>query len=206
MTLYEIISIITNAIIALCGSIAFFIFKSQQKEKLRTAATVIVGQISEIENKVIQLKNAKLELALIYKMPTILGENYWEQHKHLFAKRLSMPEFQLVQDFFDKSELIERRRKELLDILMTAWKDKSIVKHEVFGQLMKEYSLPDVSDDKILELNKKLEKFDSLLSPTEIINLPNILFETMDKNIQSITLLTGTSAFQKLYKKSYNKK
>ena len=78
-----------NIALVIVGATAFITYILENKRKVKTAATLIVKQIDEIENAVKGLATSEqINGAVIYKSKQILSENYWQKYRHLFLDKL----------------------------------------------------------------------------------------------------------------------
>ena len=120
------------------GLSAMIVYIFQKRDKKRSAATLILGQIDSIEEKIGILKNGhQLNNVVVYHSKTIISENTWEKYKHLFAKELSQSEHRMIQNFFDTAEQLERTRADIVMVIKNAWADKSSVEHQIIGEMIK---------------------------------------------------------------------
>ena len=186
-----------DILIAIVGLSAFIVYFMQKRDQRRVAATLIVGQIKTIEKRVSALKDDhSLGNIAVYRSKIILKENTWEKYNHLFVKGLNSSEYEIVQQFFDDAEQIERARKDIVTIIAKAWSDKSAIKHQIVGELLKE------NEDDVFE---KIENFKITYDPMDLVFTPDIVIQALVKKINNYCSLTGTTAFQKLLKYSFNK-
>ena len=126
-----------DLLLTLVGLSAFAVYYIEKYDKKRTAATLVINQIDEIDEQLSALKHEpQLNGQVIYNAKTVIDQNVWEQYKHLFAKTLDKSEYELIQKFFDNAERVERVRLELVDMIVTAWHDKSAVTHETISNMI----------------------------------------------------------------------
>lgn len=63
------------------GLSAMIVYIFQKRDKKRSAATLILGQIDSIEEKIGILKNGhQLNNVVVYHSKTIISENTWEKY------------------------------------------------------------------------------------------------------------------------------
>ena len=68
MSTYEIISLIINTLIMVAGFSAIIIYKVQKRDKIKTAATILISQIDAIESIIKDLRSTNpLTNEIIYK-------------------------------------------------------------------------------------------------------------------------------------------
>ena len=184
-----------DLLVAIVGLSALLIYYFQKRDRLYSAATLIVGQIDQIEKSISILKDdPQLGNISIYNTKVIIRENMWEKYKHLFVKRLTTPEYELVQRFFDHAEQLERSRIDINGTILNAWKDKSTIEHQFVGQMILEgKSIAEITE------------FSSNFRPLDLVFTPDITINALVKSLQNFNELKGTSAYTKIRKKSYNR-
>lgn len=184
-----------DLLVSLVGLTAIVVYKFEKRDRLRTAATLIQGQIDSIEKQVLALKNVQeLNNIVIYNSQVILKENLWEQYKHLFVKLLNSSEYGLIQSFYDNAERLERSRLDIVGTITAAWRDKSTVEHQVIGQIVKENEA---------NWDQKMALFQSTYRPLDIVFTPTIVISALTKSLNNSFPVSGTTAYQKIQKKSY---
>ena len=77
-----------NLALIIVGLSAVWIYKAQEKGKLRDAASLIVLQIDELQKRVPELQSyitdKGLNSAAFYESLPLIDVNYWNKYKHLF--------------------------------------------------------------------------------------------------------------------------
>lgn len=196
-----------DILLVLVGLSAFITYFWQKNDSKRAAATLLTSQIDAIEKSILQLKNDHdLGNQAVYNSGKIMNENLWEKYKHLFVKQLSQSEIDIIQRFFDNAEQIERTRIDLTRSMMIAWQQHGALQHRLAYTAMARKILTDDSDlddinlDKTewFALEKKLDKFDFSYTP-------NMVVESLMKALDNFVNLTGTTAYEKLRKSSFEK-
>ena len=122
----------------------------------------------------------------------------WEEYKHLFVKRLSRPNYNLVQEFFDNAEQLERARTDIINLIVNSWTNKSITEHQIIADYIKT-SPTDV------EARGKIDYFENIFRPLDIVYIPHIAINSLTKNLSDFRSLIGTSAYEDIQKYSYSK-
>lgn len=187
----------SDLLVSIVGLSAFAIYFIQKRDKVRSAATLILGQINSIEECVSELReDHQLGNISIYHSKVILRDNLWEQYKHLFVKRLSTPEYEIIQRFFENAEQLERAREDIINTITTAWKEKSVVLHQVIGGMV-------ASNEAVS--HEEIQKFQVPFGALDIVFTPDVAIQALTKNLNNFNFLTGTTAYEKIRKKSYNK-
>ena len=182
------------------GASALITYFLQKKNEYRAAATLIIGQVDCIEEQISELKHKpQLNNDAMYYVKSILQENMWERYKHLFVNKLSAPEYQLIQSFFDNTGTLARVRAEIVDLIITAWHDKSAVSHKIIADLLKEKAQSGNP------VEQKIETFKKDFSECDTSFTPNISIASLMVSLNNYYPLSGTTAYQKLKKISFSK-
>lgn len=196
MTTFEIWSLIINGFIAIAGFSAIIIYKAQKRDRIKTAATIVISQINSIEDVIKDLRsNNPLTNEIVYKSKSILENNTWSESKYLLSKRLGGHNVRLIEDFYAQAEELEKSRRAICHELIIAWEHKDYILQKHIAETV---NLSEEQRRKVLEeLNDKFECNSKTFSP----HLPiSILVD----NLSQFRYLLGTSAYEKLRKISYH--
>lgn len=190
----------SNLLLVCVGLSAFGVYYWQKRDEKRAAATLVKGQIDLIEARVSALKNDhQLGDISIYHSKTILHENLWEKYKHLLIKNLQKPDAEIIQKFFDSAEQIEDARSDIVKLMKISWENKGRVEIENIGLLMKENFTID-------QAMPPIQQFQQNYRPFSIGYIPDILITSIVKQLNDITMLSGTTAYQKIQHWSYDRR
>jgi len=187
------------------GLSAMIVYIFQKRDKKRSAATLILGQIDSIEEKIGILKNGhQLNNVVVYHSKTIISENTWEKYKHLFAKELSQSEHRMIQNFFDTAEQLERTRADIVMVIKNAWADKSSVEHQIIGEMIKN-DVITTSMPNEMRSSKEMTLFQDRYKPLDLVFTPDIAINSFVNNLNNFTMLSGTTAYEKIQHYSFGK-
>ena len=187
------------------GLSAMIVYIFQKLDKKRSAATLILGQIDSIEEKIGILKNGhQLNNVVVYHSKTIISENTWEKYKHLFAKELSQSEHRMIQNFFDTAEQLERTRADIVMVIKNAWADKSSVEHQIIGEMIKN-DVITTSMPNEMRSSKEMTLFQDRYKPLDLVFTPDIAINSFVNNLNNFTMLSGTTAYEKIQHYSFSK-
>lgn len=93
-----------NLGLILVGLSAVWIYKMQEKEKLRDAACMIVLQINELQKRVQEIQsyitNQGLNLTAFYESLPLIDVNYWNNYKHLFVRKIDNKSYDSINKFY----------------------------------------------------------------------------------------------------------
>ena len=187
------------------GLSAMIVYIFQKRDKKRSAATLILGQIDSIEEKIGILKNGhQLNNVVVYHSKTIISENTWEKYKHLFAKELSQSEHRMIQNFFDTAEQLERTWADIVMVIKNAWADKSSVEHQIIGEMIKN-DVITTSMPNEMRSSKEMTLFQDRYKPLDLVFTPDIAINSFVNNLNNFTMLSGTTAYEKIQHYSFSK-
>lgn len=188
----------SELLVSLVGLSAFVIFFLEKNDKKHSAATLVIGQIDLIEKRVMSLKEEQQlgNIAIYHSKPIIKGQNMWEEYKHLFVKKLSRSEYDNLQQFFDNAEQLERARQEILTTIANAWSYKS----EIEQQNVAQYIVLAEENPKV-----PMADFQRIYRALDLVFTPDIVIASLTKNLNNFKCLSGSTAYQKIQKYSYNK-
>lgn len=191
---------ICDLLLVIGGLSAFVLYFIKRKEEKKMAATLIIGQIDSIDKQISLIREeGVVNDVKIFKIKPILKENMWEKYRHLFIKELCSSERELVQRYFEHVEQLEKTRVDIVNNIYAAWENKSTVEHQIVGETMYKDCIENGNS---LE---KLELFRQRFRACELLFLPTIAVDSFVGGINNFYMLSGTTAYEKLHKKSYLK-
>lgn len=86
------------------GSFALIIYKLQERKKISEAASLIVLQIEELQERVREIstfiENGKLNDINFYESLPLMNENYWDKYKHYFVQEIDASSFTSLNLFY----------------------------------------------------------------------------------------------------------
>jgi hypothetical protein len=88
------------------GLIAIYVFKLQKKNQEINAATTILLEIRNAENKINEIIE-RLDKQSHTDLPSVLPTNSWRRNSHLFVKHLDLDNIELLNTFYTSCEIIE---------------------------------------------------------------------------------------------------
>lgn len=138
-----------NLALIIVGLSAVWIYKAQEKGKLRDAASLIVLQIDELQKRVSELQSyitdKGLNSAAFYESLPLIDVNYWNKYKHLFIRKMDNKSFDNLNKFYqyvtsmqEQQELMKNLQKQFFFVKQSAisnWEFSFIVEtlKEVFA-------------------------------------------------------------------------
>lgn len=95
---------ISNFVIIIVGLSAFWIYKAQEKAKIRDAASLVVLQIDELQTRVQEIQSyitdKGLNFSAFYESLPLLDVNYWNKYKHLFIQKIDNKSYNNLNKFY----------------------------------------------------------------------------------------------------------
>ena len=203
-----------NILLVLVGLSAFGVYFKQKRDEIRTAATLVKGQIDLIEERISALKNDhQLGNIAVYNSKIIIQENLWEKYKHLLVKGLQKSDAAIIQKFFDNAEQVEHARSDIIKTLTNSWEHKSAVEHRIIGDMIQteiSKSLPEDCKEgrggnyQLQISTNGIEAFRKVYRPLDIVFTPDIAISALVKHLNGFDMLSGTTAYQTIQKWSYD--
>ena len=182
------------------GASAFFTYLLENRRKIKTASTLIIKQIDEIETVVKEMKaTPTLSDGVIYKSKQVITRNYWQDQRHLLLRKLKHSEFIAIEKFYSKAEEIEKSRVFLANESIASVNNKNLVYHLKLSEEI-------INTGTFNPINSPLNTFYNT-GTTFQSNLPRIYLEELLRSYEKLLdTHEGVEAYRKLKKISYFKK
>ena len=94
-----------NMCLVLVGSFALVIYILQERRKKIDAASLIVLQIDEVQEKLREIStyivDGKLNETAFYESLPLIEENYWSKYKHYFVKKMDAMSYGSMNQLYD---------------------------------------------------------------------------------------------------------
>lgn len=209
MNIYEIITLCINFLVMIAGFSAIIIYVKQQREKKKTAATLILNQIDEIECTIEKLKDLYIHSSekiisdeSIYLSRAIPADGAWNDYNHIVLKDLSQNEIQLLNQFFDNAYRVEKARADLIYSFKLNWNNKSLITQLMNGKFYDPTFI--IPQDWNITSTDLVNRFIEANNAQSF--MPKIAFDLFYSEIQNYVHINGTTVYEKLHKISYRKK
>lgn len=109
-----------NLGLILVGLSAVWIYKMQEKGKLRDAAYMIVLQINELQKRVQEIQsyitNQGLNLTAFYESLPLIDVNYWNNYKHLFVCKIDNKSYDSINKFYQYVTSMQEQQELLCNL------------------------------------------------------------------------------------------
>lgn len=172
---------------------AYYVYKSTKQGELEDAVRIIILEIKESERiikNLIEIKNSGNSYPDdLVKVTPLKG---WVRYSHLFIKKLNNDEYDQINDYFKKCEILERYIEKNHNFFWITTEERAR-QHEIMGA---KYAFnPEIPDAEFKDnLETLLEKYRSNTSSY----VPAGIKKQLDRNLNSITLITSTPVWNKL--------
>ena len=138
-----------NLSLVIVGSFAMIIYKLQERKKIIEAASLIITQIDELMERLIEIPtyivNGLLNDTAFYESLILMEQNYWNEYKHLFVRKMDKESYNAINKFYDyvseiqeQQELVKQMQKNYFIIVQNAL--INIESHFVICELMSTYN------------------------------------------------------------------
>lgn len=168
---------ISNFVIILVGLSAAWIYRVQEKAKIRDAASLVVLQIDELQTRVREIQSfitdKGLNFSAFYESLPLLDVNYWNKYKHLFIRKIDNKSYNNFNKFYQYISCMQEQQ-ELL---------RNLQKNYFF---VKQTAICNVEITYICETLKEVEG--SIISPEQLQTLLDSLPKDIDNKMNQQTI------------------
>jgi len=103
-----------NLLLIFVGSLAIVVYWLQERQKKIEAASLIILQINELQNRLREFSsyivNGQLNFSAFYESLPLMGENYWDKYKHYFVSEMDPKSFSDIDLFYDYAGEIQEQQ------------------------------------------------------------------------------------------------
>lgn len=103
-----------NLGLVIVGSFAMIIYLLQEHKKRVEAASLIIMQINELQNRLREFSSyiveGQLNSSAFYESLPLMGENYWNKYKHYFVRKMDHKSFSDINLFYDYASEIQEQQ------------------------------------------------------------------------------------------------
>lgn len=128
-----------NILLVIVGTFAMIIYILQERRKVTDAASLIVLQVDELQDRVTEIQSYivdnKLNETAFYESQTIFGEDYWNQYKHYFVRKMDFRSFKILNSLYECAIEI----KEQQQLMKNLQRNFFFVKQQVIANLEANY-------------------------------------------------------------------
>jgi hypothetical protein len=179
--------------------VAFKIYRQAKNDEIEYAARIIILEIRESEKTVKRLtefKNANPDphsVGYPNDLVKIIPLKGWEKYSHLFIKRMNNDEYDQISDYYNKCEILEKYLEKNYNFYWITTEERAKQKEALGAKLA--YDKPDISPE---DFRREIEKIGDHYSSNTLGYLPAGIRQQIDRNLNSINLITLTPTWNKL--------
>lgn len=181
-------SYISDLLIILVGLSAVWIYKAQEKEKIKDAASLVILQIDDLQIRVREIQSYITEKGLnfgaFYESLPLMDTNYWDKYKHLFIRKIDNKSYNDFNKFFqyitcmqEQQELLRNLQKNYFFVKQNAI---SNVEFSYIRETLREVENSIVSTAQLQALLDSIPKEDGNKVNQQTIT--NLLIQLQQKN------------------------
>lgn len=181
-------SYISDFLIILVGLSAVWIYKAQEKGKIKDAASLVILQIDELQTRVREIQSYITEKGLnfgaFYESLPLIDTNYWDKYKHLFIRKIDNKSYNDFNRFFqyitcmqEQQELLRNLQKNYFFVKQNAI---SNVEFNYICETLREVENSIVSTSQLQALLDSIPKEDG--NKTNQQTITNLLIQLQQKN------------------------
>lgn len=93
-----------NLSLVIVGSFAMIIYKLQECQKLKDAASLIIIQIDDLQERIREIatyiNDDKLSETAFYESLPLIDRNFWDEYKHCFLSKMDSQSYSLINTFY----------------------------------------------------------------------------------------------------------
>lgn len=103
-----------NLGLVIVGSFAMIIYLLQEHRKRIEAASLIIMQINELQNRLREFSSyiveGQLNSSAFYESLPLMGDNYWDKYKHYFIQKMDHKSFADINLFYEFASEIQEQQ------------------------------------------------------------------------------------------------
>lgn len=172
----------------LVGLSAVWIYKAQEKGKIKDAVSLIVLQIDELQIRVREIQSYMTDKGLnsgaFYESLPLMDTNYWSKYKHLFIRKIDNKSYNDFNKFYQYITCIQEQQELLRNLQKNYFYVKqnaiSNVEFNYVCETLKEVENSIVSPEQLQALLGSIPKEGNNEENQQIIT--NILIQLQQKN------------------------
>lgn len=189
-----------NLLLVVVGASALVIYVLQERRKMSEAASLILIQIDELQEKVLKLQSYivddQLNATAFYESNVLFVEDYWNKYKHYFVKKMDVKSFKKLNLFYEYVTEIQEQQ----ELMKNLQKNFFFVTQQVLSNLEANNIQNDLNNSINNPINTNLllsglkKSMPSNLEEEQINAIENVLRQMINTN-ESIDF----SIFWKIY-------
>jgi len=175
--------------------VAFFIYKNSKSDELENAVRIIILEIKESERVIKDLNEIKNSGAVSYpndliKVTPLKG---WVKYSHMFIKKLNNDEYDQLNDYFKKCDVLERYIEKNHNFFWVTTEERA-KQNEIMGAKLA-YDKPNLKPD---EFRTEVDRLLAIYFTNTTGYTPAGIKTQIDRNLNSMVMITTTPVWNKL--------
>lgn len=186
----------------LAGGVAWYLYYKAKKDEIRTATKTIILEIKEAEKIIkffLDIKNRNESYPTDFFKVT--PYKAWNKYSHLFIKKLNNDEYEQINDFYKKCEILEKYIEKNYNFFWVTTEERARQKERIGA----DFALNMYLQDKDAIKHKERQHFDDVEKLTAVLYMSNTgvylpagIKTEIDKTLNSITLIINTPTWNSL--------
>lgn len=176
--------------------VAYFIYKKSKSDELENAVRIIILEIKESERIIKNLNEIKNSGNIypddLLKVTPLKG---WAKYSHLFIQKLNNDEYDQLNDYFKKCEVLEKYIEKNHNFFWITTEERAKQKEMLGAKLAQEN--PRLTSE---QFKIEIETLADLYFSNTSAYTPAGIKTQVDRNLNSISLITTTPVWNKLKK------
>lgn len=188
----------------MAGSVVWYLYGKAKRDERKTAAKTIVLEIKEAEKVIkmfLEIKNSGGGYpADFYKVTPYKA---WDRYSHLFIKKLNNDEYQQINDFYKKSEILEKYIEKNYNFFWVTTEERARLKEKIGIDYAQKVIADEAAGlENVMEQDHKalIEKMAKLYMDNTSTYTPAGIKIEIEKILGSTTLIINTPTWNKLKK------
>ena len=174
--------------------VAYYLYKKSKSDELENAVRIIILEIKESERIVKNLNEIKTAGNFypddLLKITPLKG---WIKYSYLFIQKLTNDEYDQLNDYFKKCDILEKYIEKNHNFFWITTEERAKQKEILGARLAQEK--PDLS---AVDFKNQLENLSELYFSNTSAYTPAGIKTQMDRNLDSISMITTTPVWNKL--------
>lgn len=190
-----------DILLIIVGTLALVIYILQERRKVTEAASLVVQQIGELQERIKEIQSyivdGQLNETAFYESTILLGEDYWNRYKHYFVRKIDSQSYRTLNSLYDCASEIQEQQQ----LMKSLQKNFFFVTQQVFANLETNYIVTGLNDSTSHPID--MEKVVSGLAQNMPQNLDSQQQESIENMLRQVAISSGNVDFS-LFWKNYN--
>ncbi len=104
-----------NILLIIVGASALVIYWLQERRKINEAASLVILQIDELQEKIKEIQsfiiNSQLNSTAFYESQILFNTDYWNHYKHYFVRKMDSKSFRAINSLYECATEIQEQQQ-----------------------------------------------------------------------------------------------